>query len=139
MKFIATTSNKISTIPVVSGQLIFSRDDRVIYLDAENTRTSFQQIITVVNEATRQNLISPVVGFYFVGDTKALWNYDGSNWSRVSGDASQSLFFDDTENFPTIGEENALYVGKKTIYKWDKQNNKYFEISGGNPAWEDIS
>ena len=62
MKFIATTSDKISGIAVQSGQLIFSRDDRVIYLDTD-VRTSFQQIITVVNEETRQNLVNPVFGF----------------------------------------------------------------------------
>ena len=62
MKFIATTSDKISSIDVVSGQLLFSRDDRVIYLDTDK-RTSFQQIITVVDEDTRLNLISPVSQF----------------------------------------------------------------------------
>ena len=48
MKFIATTSNKVESIKVASGQLIFSRDDRVIYLDSDLGRTSFQQIITLV-------------------------------------------------------------------------------------------
>ena len=33
MKFIATTSEKIKDINFVPGQMIFSQDDRVIYLD----------------------------------------------------------------------------------------------------------
>lgn len=140
MKFIATTSDKIPSIAIVSGQLIFSRDDRVIYLDVENNRTSFQQIITVVNEETRKKLISPVIGFYFIGDTKALWNYDGSKWSQITSNASENIVFDDEENFPIPGSENVLYVGKKSIFKWDVENNKYIEISGkAEITWGDIS
>ena len=53
MKFIATTSDKLDQIPVKQGQLIFSRDDRVVYLDSDK-RTSFQQIITLVDEEQRK-------------------------------------------------------------------------------------
>lgn len=74
MKFIATTSDKMESINVVSGQLIFSRDDRIIYLDTD-VRTSFQQIITVAKEETLEKLTSPVQGFYFVEDTTTLWRF----------------------------------------------------------------
>lgn len=79
MKYIATTSAKVKDIPVVKGQLIFSRDTRVIYLDSDE-RTSFEQIMVLATEQLRESLISPVEGFYFVEETNVLW--------RLSSDAT---------------------------------------------------
>ena len=72
MKFIATTSNKVESIKVTSGQLIFSRDDRVIYLDSDLGRTSFQQIITLIDDDQRLAIQFPLQGYYFVKSTKIL-------------------------------------------------------------------
>ena len=105
MKFIATTSSKVNQIPVISGQLIFSRDDRVIYLDAESNRTSFQQIISVVDDATREELVSPVEGFYFVEETATLWRYKDSEWTQISAKADERVIFTDEENgLPETGQ-----------------------------------
>lgn len=136
MKFIATTSDKMNSIAVQSGQLIFSRDDRVIYLDTD-VRTSFQQIITVVNEETRQKLTSPVSGFYFVKDTKMLWNYEGGQWLQITEPPKENLVFADYASFPAIGEEQVLYVDKEKIYQWNASSKKYTEM--GALAWDDIS
>lgn len=136
MRFIATTSDKMDDINIVSGQLIFSRDDRVIYLDTD-VRTSFQQIITVVNEQTRQELVSPVNGFYFIEDTKTLWRYNNSQWQQVTEPPKENLVFAEKNNFPIKGQENVLYVDKNTIYTWDSENNVYIEV--GALIWESIS
>ena len=136
MRFIATTSDKMDDIDIVSGQLIFSRDDRVIYLDTD-VRTSFQQIITVVNEQTRQELVSPVNGFYFIEDTKTLWGYNNSQWQQVTEPPKENLVFAEKNNFPIKGQENVLYVDKNTIYTWDSENNVYIEV--GTLIWESIS
>lgn len=136
MRFIATTSDKMNSIDIESGQLIFSRDDRVIYLDTD-VRTSFQQIITVVNEQTRQELISPVSGFYFIEDTKTLWRYNNSIWEQLTEPPKENLVFAERENFPVQGQEEVLYVDKDTIYTWDANNNVYTEVGALN--WEPIS
>ena len=136
MRFIATTSDKMNDIDIVSGQLIFSRDDRVIYLDTD-VRTSFQQIITVVNEQTRQELVSPVNGFYFIEDTKTLWRYNNSQWQQVTEPPKENLVFAEKNNFPIKGQANVLYVDKNTIYTWDSENNVYIEV--GALIWESIS
>lgn len=136
MRFIATTSDKMDDIDIISGQLIFSRDDRVIYLDTD-VRTSFQQIITVVNEQTRQELVSPVNGFYFIEDTKTLWRYNNSQWQQVTEPPKENLVFAEKNNFPIKGQENVLYVDKNTIYTWDSENNVYIEV--GTLIWESIS
>lgn len=136
MKFIATTRDKVENIEIVSGQLIFSRDERVIYLDTD-VRTSFKQIITLVNEEQRQNLQNPVPGFYFVKDTKALWSYDEEEWDQVSGPASESMVFANRDEFPVIGEEKVLYVDEKKIYQWNTNLQDYIEM--GSMIWDAIS
>lgn len=140
VKFIATTSDKLSSINVKVGQIIYSMDERAIYLDTD-VRTSFQQIITLVREEIRQNLTSPVTGFYFVKDTKVLWNYEKGVWTQISGGApKEQLYFMSRENFPVQGEEGVLYVDKDAIYQWDNETLTY-NIMGGNAQlkWELIS
>lgn len=137
MKFIATTSEKIKDIAIVSGQLIFSRDDRVIYLDAGTERTSYQQIITIFDENTRQSLSSPLKGFYFVMDTKVLWYYDGTKWDQLTDKPKENIVFANREDFPQFGEENVLYVDEKDIYRWNGKTNDYSEL--GSLTWDSIS
>jgi hypothetical protein len=136
MKFIATTSDKIQDINIVSGQLIFSRDDRVIYLDTD-VRTSFQQIITVIDEATRQALVSPVEGFYFVKETNILYHYQNNTWTQLTSAPDESLIFMDRKDFPTVGKEKTLYVDSKRIYQWDTESQDYIEMN--SLVWDSIS
>ena len=84
MKFIATTSNKMSTITVKSGQLIFSRDDRVIYLDSDIGRTKFDTIITLVTEQQRKALVNQIEGYYFVEETSIFWRYSNVSLIHIS-------------------------------------------------------
>ena len=66
IKYIATTSDKLKQIPFQAGQIIFSRDDRVIYLDSDK-RTAFRQISFLDYESERKKLVSPInQSFYFV-------------------------------------------------------------------------
>lgn len=140
VKFIATTSDKLSNINVKQGQIIFSTDERAIYLDTD-IRTSFQQIITLVREEIRQNLTSPVTGFYFVKDTKVLWNYENGVWTQISGGTpEEKLYFMSRENFPVQGEEEVLYVDKDAIYQWDSETSTYTQMGGdAQLTWESIS
>lgn len=141
MKFIATTSDKVSSIAVKSGQLIFSRDDRVIYLDSD-TRTSFQQIITVLDDNTRLSLPFPVEGFYFVESTAILWYYKDSTWTQITNSPKESVIFLDRVNFPSKGKENVLYVDESNIYQWKDSQNDYIMIGGGSAGtleWGPIS
>lgn len=135
MKFIATTSDKMSSINVTAGQLIFSRDDRVIYLDTD-VRTSFQQIITVAKEQTRPNLVSPVEGFYFVEDTAVLWRYKDGNWTALTATPNETVVFADRENFPATGKTCVLYVDKEKLYQWDDDTKDYYEMGGSALLWE---
>ena len=73
MKFIATTKAKLNTIEKEAGQMIFVIDDRAIYLDmSETERTTYQSIITIINEETMKNIVSPIEGFYYVRQENTL-------------------------------------------------------------------
>jgi hypothetical protein len=78
MHFIATTSDKLGTVEVKAGQLIFVQDERAMYLDTTDTRTSYQAIIKVPSEEARGRLQSPVEGYYYVISTNTLWSYFNS-------------------------------------------------------------
>ena len=132
MKFIATTSDKIDSIPIVSGQLIFSRDDRVIYLDTD-IRTSFQQIITLIDDDQRLAIQFPLQGCYFVKGTKILWTYENGKWIQITEPPKQEVVY----GLPDIGEENVLYMEGTKLYRWDKLSNSYIEM--GIQIWEAIS
>lgn len=131
MKFIATTSDKIKDIAVTSGQLIFSRDDRVIYLDAGTERTSFQQILSVPTEEFRSELTFPIQGFYFVEDTKILWRYQNGTWLQVTEPPKESIIFLSQEDFPEQGKEGILYVDGDTLYRWNDATQNYSKIGTG--------
>lgn len=139
MKYIATTSEKLKDIPVVKGQLIFSRDNRVIYLDSD-VRTSFEQIITIPTETIRTSLVSPVEGFYFVEETSVLWRYSQATlWIRITNPPKESVVFLDNENFPEEGQVGILYVDKTSIYQWDAEMHQYIQMSGkGEIIWEEL-
>lgn len=139
MRFIATTSDKISTIVKQKGQLIFSRDDRVIYLDTDtNTRTEYRSIISLINEEQRQSIISPVSGFYFVEETAVLWTYSiNKEWEQLTQTPdNRILFYSSISEFPAQGKEGILYNTLDNIYKWSSLQNTYIKI--GSEIWEPI-
>ena len=114
MRFIATTKEKLKTISIKPGQLIFVVDDRAIYLDIDfNNRTTYQAIISVINEEARQHIVSPIEGFYYVRQDETLWSYFNGTWAQVLGKNSSLVFSDD--GLPATGERNALYVEDTTL------------------------
>lgn len=137
MKFIATTSDKVNSIKITSGQLIFSRDDRVMYLDSDIGRTSFQQIITLINDQQRLNLTTPLEGFYFVKETCSLWSYMGGAWACISSESS-TYSYDSKDDFPTNGKKEKIYIDttKNKMYLWNETELDYVEAN--TPNWEDI-
>ena len=129
MKFISTTSDKLNSIEIVAGQLIFCSDTRVIYLDTDK-RTTYQAIINVVDEETRQAIETPVQGFYYVQDDNSLWSYFGA-WIQMTGQSSSLVFI--TE-LPEQGKNNIIYVLDDKMYRWDSENLNYNLIGGGSSS-----
>ncbi len=135
MKFIATTSDKLSSINFAPGQLIFSQDDRVIYLDTTE-RISYQAILIVSTEAERVAIQSPVNGFYFVEETCVLWNCKNKTWVQLTVTPNEKIIFSDEVELPEEGSKNVLYVKNGVIYQWDENNKAYKSLN--EMKWEEI-
>ena len=136
MKFIVTNKNKLDSISIVSGQLIFARDERVIYLDSD-VRTPFTQMIYLATEEWRQSLIAPLQGFYFVEETSILWFFSSTKgWEQITSAPDERLVFDNYENFPAKGKAGVLYCDPKAIYQWNTAAQEYVEM--GKQIWESI-
>lgn len=120
LKVVSTTSDKLDNIDVTYGQLIFSRDDRVIYFDTDE-RTTYQAIISIASEEFRKKLVKPVNGYYFIEETGAIWKYDStrySKWRQITTPPKDYVIFNEKDIFPAIGSEDVLYVDKDVIYRY---------------------
>lgn len=114
VKFIATNSNKLSEIAKKDGQIIFSRDEQVIYLDSSNKRTAFKNILIIDTEANRAQSVAIEGCFYFVEDSNLLYRYKDSQWNCLN---SSEIIFNDRNAFPEIGDATKLYATNDAIYK----------------------
>ncbi len=135
IKFISTTSERINSIPVAEGNLLFSRDDRVIYLDSSAGRTSYQQIIQLSTEEQRKNLSTPINGaFYFVLQTKVLWHYSSEDgWTNITTPPESQIVFAKKVDFPDVGEEDVIYCDGVIMYRY---LGEYVKIdTGASPEW----
>jgi len=86
--FISTTSERLDTIEVKPGQLIFVSDKREIYLDINGDnvakRVPYHSILTLLTEDARVALDNPAQGFYYVIEDNKLWNYIDERWTDIT-------------------------------------------------------
>jgi len=129
VKFKKTTSERIDTIPISAGNLIFCEDTRTIFLDNTSERISYNGLIILVNDSQRESMTKPISTFYFVKETNVLWRYDGG-WIQITEPPKTIIVYD---NFPTIGEENVLYVNDNGTYRWI--DNEYVSVSSKDVEW----
>ena len=135
VKFIATVKAKIDSIPKEPGNIIFSTDDRVVYLDkASDKRISFQEIMTIATESEREVYTGAVNGgFYYVTETHLLYRYSNDEkWICLNKAGSGNVIFDDRGSFPEKGDPTALYVTDDSIYKWSDSSNDYIKVGAGS-------
>ena len=110
LKVISTTDSKLNSLKLNNGQLIFVHDKHQIYMDMNNKRTLYEQIVTINTEQERQGLLAPIDGFYFVLDTAILWRYS-QKWIQITSQPAQCILYEDSYlKFPTIGNENQIYI-----------------------------
>lgn len=128
IRYWTVPSDKLDQLPVADGQLIFVRDAREIYLDVNGERTTYSQIMVLIDEDHRKGL-KPVTGFYFVSSTNILWRYDGQ-WIQLTTAPKEVVVF--TDELPQNGVEETLYIQGTRMYKVDEGN--YAELGG--PHWD---
>lgn len=129
IKFFNTIDSKLAQLPKEDGQVIFVTDTRKIYLDAKGERKEYSQIIELINEEQRKGLLAPLTGYYFVDETKVLWNYSGGVWTQLTGiEHKPSVVFNDEEEVTTSQmEDDRLYVVEKSIYR--KMNGEKIKLN----------
>lgn len=128
MQLIATNSNKIRSLPIKNGQLIFIQDLGRIAFDFKDKRVFYNQIVELNSEADRLALDNPLDGYYFVIGSGCLWFYK-NGWTQITEKPEDILFID--VELPELGQENKLYINKaeQNISVWDDETGKYIVVA----------
>lgn len=130
LKVISTNDSQLSKLPIKNGQLIFAHDKQQIYLDVQNKRTCYEQIVTLNTEEQRTSLLAPIDGFYFIMETAILWRYS-DDWIQITSQPAKQIVLEDSYlKFPVVGNENQIYIDttENATYHWDEQSVKYYCI-----------
>lgn len=127
IKYYTVPHDKVSQLPIIDGQLIFVRDAREIFLDVNGERTSYSQIMVLIDEDHRKSL-KPVTGFYFVSSTSVLWRYENNQWIPLTTTPREKIVF--TDELPQIGVEETLYIQGTAMYRFNEGN--YSELGVQN-------
>lgn len=100
-KIVYTTKEKLDTIPITNGYIIFCEDEQVIYFDFNDIRQRYDKIVLLTSESERTLLTGVNGSFYFVKDTNVLWYYS-DGWNKITLQ---------TSDFPTaLKNPNALTI-----------------------------
>lgn len=137
VKFYSTVSSNLNQIPQSDGQIIFTKDTQVMYLDDEGVRLPYNVIKVFKQDSFREALINPAEGFYFVEETAVLWRYK-DKWKQLTPDNLQQVIIGKTlDDFDSLGNPSSLYVTDNGIYKWDELLKEYRIVSNVT-KWKDI-
>lgn len=130
LSVVATTSEKLSSLVIKNGQLIFVKDKCRIALDFNDKRTFYNQITELDTDYERTSLSFPLSGYYFVIETAVLWSYQ-NGWVQLTTHPEEVIFIG-TE-LPELGQakEKTLYVDKtkKEISVYDNTSNEYIVVA----------
>ena len=130
MSVVVTTSEKLSSLLIKNGQLVFVKDKRRIAFDFNDKRTFYNQITELETDYERISTTSPSEGYYFVIDTAVLWRYcDG--WTQITSKPDDIVFIG--AELPELGQakEKTLYIDKtkKEISVYDKTADSYIVVA----------
>lgn len=117
------TESEVSTLPVVSGQYIITRDTGNIYMDtAEGIRINPAKYFAFLEtERARKSMLVPEEGkTYYVLDSGYMWVYYAGSWKRFGG-ANISLI-----PFTKIEASGWVASGSAFTYTITDVATKYF-------------
>ena len=136
INYYLTTSEKLNSILEEKGNLIFCQDTHTIYLDDDNGRSAYQQIVCLDTDDLRQTQINSLVsGFYFVLSTNILWRLDGRTWYQITERPNQLIVYGTLSSFPRPGNEATLYRTSESLYHWDSTLQAYVDYCHVSPQW----
>lgn len=130
MSVVVTTSERLSSLLIQNGQLVFVKDKCRIAFDWNDKRTFYNQITELETDYERASMLSPLDGYYFVIETAILWRYD-NDWIQITSKPDDIVFIG--AELPELGQakEKTLYVDKtkKEISVYDKTANSYVVVA----------
>ena len=130
MSLIATSSSRIRDLVIKNGQLIFIQDIGRIAFDYNNKRVFYNQIVELNTDVEREELDSPLNGYYFVIDTGVLWNYR-NGWNQITSKPEEIVFVG--VELPTLGQANKIYAniteGSESISVWSEELGTYVIVA----------
>ena len=137
INFYRTSASKVSEIEISKGNLIFVEDERTIYLDNDNERVAYQQIMYLQNDEQRVAMTSNLVtGFYFVLSTNILWRLDSNkHWIQITETPEQLIVYGTLETFERPGRRGLLYMTDQKLYHWDPDSASYVNYCEATPRW----
>ena len=77
-KPIQILQSQLESYPIKKGQLIFTTDTYGIYVDISNAQRKEYREITLTTSEEREEVLAPIVGFYYETDTNRLFYYNKS-------------------------------------------------------------
>ena len=130
MSLVATSSSRIRDLVIKDGQLIFIQDLGRIAFDFKGQRVFYNQIVELDTEAERQDLVSPLHGYYFVIDTGVLWHYK-DEWTQITSEPADVIFIG--VELPALGQKNKIYAntteGAEHISVWNEELGTYVVVA----------
>lgn len=129
MRVCATTSSRLSKLPIKNGQMIFVHDKCRIAFDYKDKRKFYTQIQELATDSERMAMEDPISGsYYFVIDTAILWTYQ-DKWVPITSAPEEIIFIG--VSLPMLGSANKLYVNKseRNISVWDEESQDYLVVS----------
>ena len=136
VNFYLTSSDKIDRIEIKKGNLIFAQDVRKIFLDNDEERVAYDQIMCLATDDMRTTMLGNLVsGFYFILETNILWRLDGQTWIQITEKPSQQLVYGTLATFPRPGLVGTIYYTDTNMYHWDEDKQAYVDYCLNSPEW----
>lgn len=124
----ATKSDKVKSLPIKNGQLIFVQDNGRIAFDYNDKRKFYNSITTLNSESERVAYSAENDQYFFVIETAVLWLFH-DKWIQLTTSPDEVIFIG--TSLPSLGVSRKLYIDKqaKEISIWDDQYSKYVVVS----------
>lgn len=74
------TKSTLNLVPIINGQLIYVSDNNEIYYDTEGVRRPIVDIMILNTQYEFDNLLAPLIKFYFIVETNKFYYYTGTDW-----------------------------------------------------------
>lgn len=140
LSVIATTSDRVSSLNIKNGQLIFIQNEGKVAFDFNYKRVFYNQITELDTDDERFSLSSTPNGYYFVISTAILWRYQDGVWIQLTKPPDEIIHIG--VELPELGQarENTLYVdkAKKEIAVYDSAIEDYIVVANKTDI-DDIS